>query len=177
MQNKTEIIYLESFKKHQFQEDVVKKLNVVLPFFLELDIVYIGITNDKSCFAQADVANNLVKFRADIPLKYVTTFHELMHLVAWQNDKTPKTEEYCSVYAMARMRWDLVDDEIPYIYHGDRELWQIPGICRLVVKYRESGHRDYLKFYSGLIGKYPERYLKEHFDLLDEEVKQTFGIL
>ena len=141
----TKIIWMKSVTKHKFLEDLERMIPIALQHFPEIEIVYVGISNPKRHHkACADVDNFLIRFRVDLRPSFVTIFHELMHLVQWDSDE-PKTEEYCSIYAMARMPNELVDDPIPYI-GGDFINLSLAQLCRDTVKYRESGRRNYIQF-------------------------------
>ena len=141
----TEIIWLKSVDKHKYADKLSIMIPISLKYFPELDHVYVGISgirwNHKAC---ADTDNFLVRFRVDLMPTFVTIFHELMHLVQYSID-APKTEEYCSIYAMARMPEEFVDDSIPYI-GGDHDKLKLSELCRDAVRYRESGRRDYIMY-------------------------------
>ena len=141
----TEIIWLKSVDKHKFLSMLESMIPISLKYFPELDHVYVGISgircNHKAC---ADTDNFLVRFRVDLMPTFVTIFHELMHLVQHSID-APKTEEYCSIYAMARMPEKFVDDTIPYI-GGNPLKFKLSELCRDAVRYRESGKRDYIMY-------------------------------
>ena len=135
-------------------------INQALDHFPELHnkIIHIGVLVDarKGCFADVDPYNNVIRFNIDA-LKdagnvdgwNTIIFHELMHIVQVLSN-TPKTEEHCSIHAMARMPNHLVDaDEVTYVGDGDRA--HNADICRKAVKYRKSGKRGYIKYAKALL--------------------------
>lgn len=129
-----------------------------MEYYPELSAVYVGVSNSKRNHkACADVDNNLIRFRVDLKPTYVTIFHELMHLVQ-HSDGSPKTEEFCSIYAMSRMPVDLVDTkEIPYIGTYKFSKKEAIALCKDAVKYREKGHRAYIaKLRDGISRKNKE---------------------
>ena len=136
---------MKSIHLHRYIDKLKLMIPIALKYFPELDTVYVGVSNircnHKAC---ADTDNFLVRFRVDLMPTFVTIFHELMHLVQHSTD-APKTEEYCSIYAMARMPEEFVDDSIPYI-GGDPVRFKLAELCRETVKYRESGKRDYIMY-------------------------------
>ena len=142
----------------------IEKMNRILDFFPELKYrtVYIG-TIDKNFgfnYACVNVDNLIILFNESVILNLdaepnpeslnISIFHELMHVVVYVK-RLPKTEEYCSIYAMARMPNDMVDsDEIPYITeNGDRKT--NADLCRKAVEFNESGKRGYIKYLKSLV--------------------------
>ena len=121
---------------------------ISLEYFPEISHVYVGITNGNHHVACADQANNLVSFSPERRPTYVTIFHELMHLVQYHAPDMPsKSEEFCSIYAMARMPEHLVDKpEIPYIVADFPYSGLLPGLCRKATRYRAKGNRDYVRY-------------------------------
>lgn len=145
----SKIVYLESTAKHKYIGDLKIKLEKSLEYFPELQdkTIYVGIaTNRKRAKAYADIDNTLMAFLWDIEPKYVTVFHELMHFVQHTNDDNPKTEEWNSIYAMARMPNEFVDDDIPYISHDEISFCLLVDCCRDAIRYRENGNRNYIKY-------------------------------
>lgn len=145
---------------------LIDKINQALDYFPELHnkTIYIGVlVKDRNrCFADVDVDNNIIRFNLDylnnaekVEGWNATIFHELMHIVQSVSN-TPKTEEHCSIHAMARMPNHLVDeDRISYITeNGNRE--HNADICRAAVKYRESGKRGYIKYAKKLLDEVDE---------------------
>ena len=145
------------------QVGFIERVNRALDFFPELQhrTVYIGLLNDDLdvTYAYVDVANLIMFFNMHVIAALgdsvvdglnVCIFHELMHIVA-DIKKLPQTEKYCSVYAMARMPNDMVDDdEILYVSeNGDRKV--NADLCRKAVEYNESGKRGYIKYLKSLV--------------------------
>ena len=152
------------YTSHLKDVGLIKKINCALDSFPELRnrTVYIGLLNRglDVHFAGVDVDNLILSFNRNIILSLekepeldglnTTIFHELMHIVT-SIKKLPQTEEYCSIYATARMPSDLVDsDEIPYITeNGDRKT--NADLCRKAVEFNESGKRGYIKYLKSLV--------------------------
>ena len=139
---------------------IIERINKAFDYFPELHMrtIHIGVWeyDRKECFAYADVNNLIIAFNIDM-LEHpddhegwnTVIFHEFMHMVAYISD-LPKTEEYCSIHAMARMPNHLVDlDLIAYVGDGDRT--HTADICRKAVEYRESGKRGYIKYAKALL--------------------------
>jgi hypothetical protein len=86
----------------------------------------------------------------DRRLSNVTLYHELGHLAirvrVERGEDLPQTSErFCSIFAMARMPSDRVDeDRIPYLGAGEVSRGLYPRICRAALGYREHNH-DYIK--------------------------------
>ena len=148
--DETGVYALESFRQHPYKTDIFLKVVRSMKFFPELknQKIYLGISgwvkkNEKN-IASADFENNILMFNVNREISYVTVFHELMHFVQYQSN-LPRTEEYCSIYAMARMPPHLVDqDIIPYIGKGHKSY--NADLCRESVNYRENGHRKYIQY-------------------------------
>lgn len=152
----------------QWLKDVgfIERFNCALDFFPELHnrTVYIGLTNDSTSdftYAYVDIKNFILFFNIGLLTRLVDTgvgliglniciFHELMHIVVGI-EKLPQTEQYCSIYAMARMPNEMVDeDEILYIAeNGDRKV--NADLCRKAVEFNESGKRGYIKYLKSLV--------------------------
>lgn len=98
-------------------------------------------------YANADPVNRLIRIPTSRRCSNVTLFHELAHLaieieVERGAAEHPITsEEFCSLYAIARQPPDLIDeDRIPYFGRPepDREMW--PHIAQKALEYREEHH-------------------------------------
>ena len=144
----------------------IDKVNYALDFFPELHnrTVYIGAANREtsdSTYAYVDVENFILFFNMGAYVRLINrglglmglnvcVFHELMHIVV-NIKKLPRTEQYCSVYAMARMPNDIVDhDEILYITeNGDRKV--NADLCRKAVEFNESEKRGYIKYLKSIV--------------------------
>lgn len=149
------LFYLESAEKLVFYKGLKRRLETAINYFPELDdnMVYVGECHP-SKHGQADYINNMIMVTAKNIPGYATIFHELMHLVQHKVEGIPGTEEACSIFAMARMPPELVENcVIPYV-HGlengfDKKL--IPKLCIEALEYRAEGHRDYIKYLVCLI--------------------------
>lgn len=79
-----------------------------------------------------------------------TIFHELAHLEIHArseagHDVPTSSEEFCDIYAMARMPPESVDTEaFAYLGKPSVPVEEWPGICRRALAYRED-HRNYLQ--------------------------------
>jgi len=82
-------------------------------------------------------------------LTNVTIYHELGHLAIRVLDErgtdVPTTSEpYCSIFSMARMPADRVDEQrIPYLEDPTAPEEVLPEICERALEYREE-HHDYI---------------------------------
>ena len=147
------VVYLRSVELfYFFKEELKEKISVALKYFPELkyETIYVGVITDNSVDGRADDVNRIIKFRVNVPPSYVTVFHELAHLaIRWlseQGVKLPKTEEFCSIFAMARMPPELIDiNKIPYIGEPRIPKEQIPILCRKALEYRKK-HRNYIQW-------------------------------
>jgi len=101
-------------------------------------------------YASADPVNRLIRVPTHERTTNVTLFHELAHLAIEIEDERgadvpTSSEEFCSLYAIARQPPDLIDDDrIPYLGHPHppKERW--PKIARRALEYREN-HHAYIK--------------------------------
>lgn len=101
-------------------------------------------------YASADPVNRLIRIPTHERCTNVTIFHELAHLAIEIADEegadVPTTsEEYCSLYAIARQPPELIDEHrIPYLGHPDHPKEDWPRICQKALDYREN-HHAYIK--------------------------------
>lgn len=146
-----------------YLEDIglIDRINAALDYFPELSLqtIYIGILKYKreGIFAHVDVNNLVIGFNMDDLINFNTVngwnvciFHELMHMVQYSSN-LPKSEEYCSIYSIARMPNELIDcDSISYVTDdGNRK--HNADLCRLAINYNEAGKRGYIKYLKSLI--------------------------
>lgn len=97
-------------------------------------------------YASADPVNRLIRVPTHERTTNVTLFHELAHLAIEIEDERgadvpTSSEEFCSLYAIARQPPDLIDEpRIPYFGEPtpDREEW--PRLARKALEYRENHH-------------------------------------
>lgn len=109
-----------------------------------------GDHNRFNPYAEADPVNRLIRIPTHERCSNVTIFHELAHLaihieVEEGADLPHTSEEFCSLYAIARQPADLIDEgRIPYFGNPEppREEW--PSICQRALEYREE-HHAYIK--------------------------------
>ena len=98
--------------------------------------------------AQAGPLNRLVYLPTSQVTTLVTMYHELAHLaiaVLDENgaDVPTSSEEFCSLFAMARMPVDRIDEErIPYFDEPSIEKERWPEVCRAALEYREHNHAN-----------------------------------
>lgn len=134
-------------------DDLKERLYTALAFFPELsgETVNVGVLWEKAdAKARAFGYNRLVEIPPDKYTTKVTLYHELGHVairVLNENgeDHPETSEEYCSIFSMARMPTAEVDeDRVPYL--GDVEVSKglLPHICQMALDYRED-HRDYIR--------------------------------
>jgi len=80
----------------------------------------------------------------------VTIYHELGHIAIYLRNENgedhPHTsEEYCSIFSMAKMPPNAVDEQrVPYLGPTERPTEELPEICRRALDYREN-HRNYIQ--------------------------------
>ncbi|QIO24533.1 hypothetical protein [Haloarcula sp. JP-L23] len=106
--------------------------------------------------AQAFGYNRLICLPPDEYTTNVTLWHELGHVAIRirheDGDDVAKTsEEFCSIYAMARMPPEAIDeDRIPYLGQPGvpREEW--PGVCQRALEYR-ADNRNYIQHCTELL--------------------------
>lgn len=148
---------LESYERAVTLEDVLEselqRVRQALDHFPELaaETVNLGLLHEKaSAIAKAYSHNRLVCFRPNERTSNVTIYHELGHLairVRYERDEdVPRTsEEFCSLFAMARMPADHIDyAEIPYIGEPSAPRDEWPAIAQRALDYREE-RRNYIQ--------------------------------
>lgn len=148
-----EVILLKSMDKHIEKDTVKLRVEMSLKYFPELndETIYIGVLKDDEVDGRADPINRIILFKPDKIPSFVTIFHELMHLAIEKmnenGENLPKTEEFCSIAAMARMPPDLVDeDRIPYIGISTSIPTNLyPELCKRALEYRKR-KRDYIRW-------------------------------
>lgn len=97
-------------------------------------------------YASADPVNRLIRVPTHDRTSNVTLFHELGHLAihieAERGQDHPTTsEEYCSLYSIARQPPELIDeDRIPYFGEPKVHRSKWPGIAEEAIEYRENHH-------------------------------------
>jgi hypothetical protein len=101
-------------------------------------------------YASADAVNRLIRVPTHERTTNVTLYHELAHLAIEIEDEhgadvPTSSEEFCSLYAIARQPPDLIDeDRIPYLGQPDPPKARWPEIARRALEYREE-HHAYIK--------------------------------
>lgn len=141
----------------QADEDVLESVRERMPIALRdfpaltHETVNVGILYENaSAAAKAFGYNRLICLPPDEPTTNVTLWHELGHVairVRYENgeDVAKTSEEYCSIYSVARMPPEAIDeDRVPYLGKPGvpREEW--PGICQRALAYRED-NRNYIQ--------------------------------
>lgn len=100
--------------------------------------------------AQAFGYNRLICLPPDERTTNVTLWHELGHVAIRVRhergeDVAKTSEEYCSIYSMARMPPNAIDEQrVPYLGEPTVPEERYPEICRRALKYREE-NRNYIQ--------------------------------
>ena len=151
-----ETIYrMKSFKKHPFKDEIIEKIRKSIKYFPELNwILYVGITSNSLAEAQADVDNMMVKFKINYNPSFRTIFHEIMHLVQYNCKDFPKTEQSCDIFSLARIPEELMllekDNSCYVISRGN---YSDVEIAKKALEYRNSGKKDYIRYFNKLMGE------------------------
>lgn len=101
-------------------------------------------------YASAEPINYFIRLPVESTPSNQVLFHELAHLEIYERDRftaeLPTTsEEFCSIYAVARMPKDMLfRSDIAYLGTPSAPQDEWPSICRRALEYRES-NRDYIK--------------------------------
>ena len=154
---------LENLVLHPDQKQLFERTAYIKTrYFPELSglWVYLGVMGKlekkQNVFASVDVENCVLRFNVEKYITNVTIFHELMHIVNWRNEASPRTEEFNSISAIARMPPNMVDeDNIPYIASTTRiKCAELPGICSKALTERVKGNRKYIKWLQEELRRY-----------------------
>lgn len=130
-----------------------KRLGYALEHFPELNGRTVTVAKkpeDHSWYAEADLNNDIIHLPTHEPCPYITICHELSHLAIKRlddrgRDVPPSSEEFCSIFGVARMPPDRIDrSRIAYLGYPDVPRQQWPTICRRALDYREQ-HRNYIQ--------------------------------
>lgn len=141
--------------------DLRDRLGVALRYFPHLwdHTITVGVLEEheersrdgSDTAATALVRNYTVHVRTDKRISNSTLFHELAHLEIYKRVRNgadlPRTsEEFCDIYAVARMEPGLLfdDDSLSYIGEPSVPLDDWPRICRKALAYRED-KRNYIQ--------------------------------
>ena len=95
-------------------------------------------------FASAEPINYFVRLPVETQPSHQTVFHELAHLEIFERERfgaaLPETsEEFCSIYAVARMPHDILfRDDIAYLGEPAVPKDEWPAICRQALEYRDQ---------------------------------------
>ena len=156
-----EVVLLRSMDRHIEKDTVKLMIEMSLKYFPELkdETIYVGILRENDdAEGRANTHNRIILFKPNKVPTFVTVFHELMHIaiekVNENGGKLPKTEEFCSIAAMARMPPNWVDeDAIPYIGAPKIPIPinLYPELCRRALEYRKQ-RRDYIRWLRERIG-------------------------
>ncbi|QLH82473.1 hypothetical protein [Halosimplex pelagicum] len=93
---------------------------------------------------RAGMSNRLVYLPAEERSWMMTVYHELAHLAIHirdtkGDDVPPTSEEYCSIFAVARMPPELIErNYISYLGEPGPPQEEWPEICRRALAYREE---------------------------------------
>ena len=126
------IVYLDSVERNPFCSVVKQRVEDSVRYFPEIDLVYVGMIDKKRksmgiCYGEM----NLIALADSYAPTYCTIFHELFHIVQWQDKTLSQTEAFCSIAAMSRMPPELVDEDyISYVGYGTVSPTEFPRICR-----------------------------------------------
>lgn len=134
-----------------------RRIQSSLRYFPELNETTVTIAKKPEAhrwYAEADSDNDIVFLPTHELCSRTVICHELAHLVIYKLDDAgadvPVTsEEFCSIFAIARMAPEDIDaDWISYLGEPSvpREEW--PGICRRALEYRED-HHNYIQQCQG----------------------------
>lgn len=145
----------------EYLDDLRRRLQTALSDFPELNsrtvTVALADPDDGRFEARADWHNDLIFLPTDSYCSNLTLWHELAHLAINQLDERgadvpPTSEEFCSIFAVARMRPDQIDrDRIAYLGYPDEPPDRWPELCQRALEYREDHHnyiqqcKDWLK--------------------------------
>jgi len=153
---------LETFDdaaSESIREDVRDRVGRAMQDFPELAHEVVTVARLDPDFEPDDVngkagmSNRLVYLPAEERSFMMTVYHELAHLAIHIRDteghEVPTTsEEYCSIFAVARMPPDLIErDYISYIGETTIPQEEQPDICQRALEYRaENGaNSHYIK--------------------------------
>ena len=138
------------------REDVRTRLPRALEDWPELSAETVTVArldpkhDDTNVNAQAGMVNRIIYLPANTVTSWVTFYHELGHLAIQVRNENgadlPHTsEEFCSIFSMARMPKSLVDtDYVPYLGRPALRPQRWPYVCQKALDYREN-HRDYIQ--------------------------------
>ena len=141
----------------QADDDVVghvkRRLPTALRDFPALsgETVNVGVLYENAdAEAQAFGYNRLICLPPDTHVSNVTLWHELGHVairIRHENgeDVAKTSEEYCSIYSVARMDPSMIDEtRVPYLGKPSVPTSEYPEICRRALEYREE-NRNYIQ--------------------------------
>ncbi|WP_434521272.1 hypothetical protein [Halorubrum sp. AS12] len=141
---------LENYAEHaddDILETITRRLPIALPDFPALahETVNIGILYENAdAAAQAFGYNRLLCLPPESYITNITLWHELGHVAIRVRhergeDVSKTSEEYCSIFSVARMPPEAIDDDrIPYLGEPDVDRAEWPRICRAALEYREE---------------------------------------
>ncbi|WP_324757068.1 hypothetical protein [Haloarcula montana] len=128
-------------------EDVRRKMRRALQDYPALahKTVTIGrLDPDEDVLGRARFWNLLVLYPTDRYTSFQTVYHELAHLAIHIRDQRgedvpPTSEEFCSIFAIARMPPEFLDeDRIAYLGHPSAPQKEWPEICERALEYRDE---------------------------------------
>lgn len=135
-------------------QDLKRRLYQAIQYFPELDseTVTVGVNQDPqnrdydrwNPYASAESVNFLIRIPTHEEVSNVTLFHELAHLAIHVldvpgEDVPASSEEFCSIFAIARQPVQLIDeDRIPYLGSPRAPFCDWPAICQDALAYRDE---------------------------------------
>lgn len=128
-------------------ESVRQRMPVALRDFDALagETINVGILYENAdAAAQAFGYNRLLCLPPETYTTNITLWHELGHVAIRVRhergeDVSKTSEEYCSIFSVARMPPDTIDeDRVPYLGEPDVDRAEWPRICREALAYREE---------------------------------------
>ena len=135
-------------------QDLKRRLYQAIQYFPELDsaTVTVGVNQDPenrdydrwNPYASAESVNFIIRIPTHEEVSNVTLFHELAHLAihvldVHDEDVPASSEEFCSIFAIARQPVQLIDeDRIPYLGSPRAPYCDWLAICRDALAYRDE---------------------------------------
>lgn len=143
---------VEAYYTHDL-DDFTNRLGNALTDFPELSGTTVTVARDNPTDDRSAGAwpwSGIIFIPEDSRVSNVTIYHELGHLAIQtrieDGEDLPKTsEEFCSIFSMARMPTGRVDESVvPYLGQSEVSKGLHPKICETALKYREK-RRNYIQ--------------------------------
>lgn len=138
-------------------ESIKKRMPVALRDFPALahETVNVGVLYENTdAQAKAFGYNRLICLPPDEPTTNITLWHELGNVairVRYEGDEdvAKTSEEFCSIYSVARMPPGVIDEErVPYLGEPAVPSEEWPRICQRALEYRKN-NRNYIQQCKG----------------------------